>query len=438
MRIMKALRPIVALLMLLIVHAASEARTLPSPTRIRISAVDQQSWRVSYHFKVPVRQLVFVRSPDDSRTRTWKTSAEFELVPAPEGEKAVRRDRAVFTDVSFEVPPVYSVLPKDYAPFSPFGDGGLLFHTGRFFACAEACPANTRWRMELIAQSGRHVLVNGQRKQGYATWLDSDEGRYIYLGEGKVVESPDLLTVIDGALPEAIRNRLIAQLPQFMHYFSRRLGNLPSRPTLFASYDAAYEQGVGRQGGTLPGQIFVHFYGNGWPERMQMADFAGDLAWHFAHEAAHLYQRQRSSDRDAWIHEGSAEALAALAIQAINPEAGDFVRARIERARDKCADSPLGGPLREKMRANASELAYSCGLILNLGIDSAMRSVSPENDGLFTVWRHYILLTPDTEHPGEDAFLAAVASGSTSSVAESLRRALDSADVDVAAPRNHQ
>ena len=31
--------------------------------------------------------------------------------------------------------PTYSRLPKDYAPFSPFGDGGMLFHTGRLFAC---------------------------------------------------------------------------------------------------------------------------------------------------------------------------------------------------------------------------------------------------------------------------------------------------------------
>jgi hypothetical protein len=431
---MKILRPFAALLTLLIVHAASGAKTSPEPARIRISAVDPQAWRVAYHFEAPVHQLVFVRSPDDSRTRNWKTSAEFELVAAPEGEKAVRRDGAAFTDVSFAVPPAYSVLPKDYAPFSPFGDGGLLFHTGRFFACADTCPANARWRMELVARPGRHVLVNAQRRESQASWLDGDEGRNIYVGEGNVVQSPDFVAVIDGALPEAIRNALIAQLSQFMHYFSRRFGSLPSRPTLFASYDMAYEPGFGRQGGTLPGQIFVHFYGKGWPERMQMTGFAEDLAWHFAHEAAHLYQRRRSSDRDAWVHEGSAEALAALAIQATTPEAGDFVRARIQRARDTCAGSLRGEPLREKMRANASELAYSCGLVLNLAIDSAVRSVSPGSEGLYAVWRDYIRRTTHTEHPGEDAFLAAVASASNSTLAESLRRALNSADIDVVAP----
>ena len=41
--------------------------------------------------------------------------------------------------VKFTLTPTYRHLSKDYAPFSPFSDGGLLFHSGRFFACADEC-----------------------------------------------------------------------------------------------------------------------------------------------------------------------------------------------------------------------------------------------------------------------------------------------------------
>lgn len=419
----------IAILALLCAQAAS-ARASPQTPQIRISAVDSQSWRVGYHFKIPVSQLVFARSPDDSRTRNWKTSADFELIAAPEGERARRRDGGVFTDISFEVPPVYSVLPKDYAPFSPFGDGSLLFHTGRFFACADVCPNSAQWRMQLTAPPGRHILLNGQRKLAGAAWLDSDEGRNIYLGDDPAMETADLIAVIDAALPETVKSALIAQLPQFMHFFSQRLGRLHSRPMLFASYDVSHQHGSGRQGGTLAGEVFVHFYGKIWPERMQKAGFAEDLAWHFAHEAAHLYQQQKFSDQDAWIHEGSAEAFAALAIQATRPDAGSFVEGRIEHAHDSCGKSPIGEPMREKMRANGSALAYDCGLILNLAIDSTVRRVSPGSDGLYTVWKDYIRRTTHTEQPGENAFLAAVVAASTADVADSVRRALDSETID--------
>ena len=61
---------------------------------------------------------------------------------------------------------------------------------------------------------------------------------------------------------------------------------------LYVSYDASHPKGRGRQGGVLPDQVFIHFYGGKWPEEMEKPGFADELAWHFAHEAAHLYHRR--------------------------------------------------------------------------------------------------------------------------------------------------
>src|SRR5687768_16852355 len=86
---------------------------------------------VRYETDQPVARLVFPQSPDDSRVRGWRPEAGFELVSDPDGEALRRVDGAAFSAATVAMDPVYRELPKSYAPFSPYGDGGMLFHTGR-------------------------------------------------------------------------------------------------------------------------------------------------------------------------------------------------------------------------------------------------------------------------------------------------------------------
>lgn len=417
-----------ALALCLVACAASLERSDPSfsasTPEISIAAARAQDWTVSYRSEKPMRQLVFARSPDDSRSAEWRTPPEFEIVSTPEGEIARRRNGRPFTKVSFHVTPAYATLPKDYAPFSPFGDGGMLFHTGRFFACADACPDDPKWPMRLSVPDKSQILLNGERKARQATWIDRDSGRNVYIGEAQPIETQELLAVLDKALPPSIREQLVDQLPRFMRHFSARLGELPAKPMLFASYDLSHAKGWGRQGGTLPGQVFTHFYGGKWPEEMSKPNFANDLAWHFGHEAAHLYQGQIFSEdsRDAWIHEGAAEAFAVLALQASEPAIGAFVASKIRKAQADCTTSLGNRSIREAIGAGDFDVAYSCGLVLNLAIDAAVRRISPESDGLYAVWRDYIARVSTKSDVSEEDFLASLASTGSRELAESVRR----------------
>src|SRR4030095_5929397 len=149
-------------------------------------------------------------------------------------------------------------------------------------------------------------------------------------------QADDFIAVIDAALPERIRAQLLAQLPEFMHLFSGKLGALPTRPMLFVSYDASHPKGWGRHGGVLPGQVFIHFYGGKWPAEMEKPEFPDDLAWHFAHEAAHMYHRRTGTESgDDWITEGGAEAFAALALRG---GASAYVQSAEEKARGQCRE----------------------------------------------------------------------------------------------------
>lgn len=391
-------------------HVAARPASQPSAPRIAIEAKADRRWSVTYQLSAPARALRFDRSPDKSRTRSWTVPVDFELVADAQGERVQRRDGAAFTTVTLAVPAAYRELPADYAPFSPFGDGGMLFHSGRFFACADACPEDAEWRFSLRAPAGQHVVVDGRRYAGRATWRDRDSGRNVYVGSAAPIASPDVLAIVDTSLPVDIRGRLDAELPRFMRFFAARLGALPTRPLLFASYDADHKPGWGRQGGTLPGQVFAHFYGAGWPARMMEPGFDFSLAWFFAHEAAHLYQRQiEASDKGAaWVHEGAAEAFAAIALRQLNPALAPQVDAKIAEARTACTAARGGRPLNAVIDGGNFDAAYSCGLLLNLAVHDAALAAEPQSDGLFTVWRTFAETARDGRAPTLSDYAQAV------------------------------
>ena len=397
--------------------------TSPTVARIAILAETPEQWIAAYHLPAPVTELVFARQPDDSRTKDWQPSRDFEIIRTGGAERLRRKDGAPFAYAKVSVPAAYRDLPMDYAPFSPFGDGGMLAYSGRFFACPVECSGAAVFQMQLTAP-GHTILVDGVRHKDNATWRDSAEGRSVYVGETAPVETPDFLSVIDAALPEKIRTQLAADLPGFMRFFAERMGALPERPMLFASYDIRPTAGFGRQGGTLPGQVFVHFYGEAWPEQMAKPGFGADLAWHFAHEAAHLYQRQAyvGSDASSWIHEGGAEAFAAIAMRAQGQAAG--ADAHIAASAATCAKKLSARSVHGALTAGDYDVAYACGLQINLALDAELRRVAPSSDGLFTVWRRFQDQVKGRE-PAEDDFLAAIAFVGNDGLAARVRDMVD-------------
>jgi len=204
--------------------------------------------------------------------------------------------------------------------------------------------------------------------------------------------------------------------------FSGKLGVLPIRPMLFVSYDVSHPKGWGRQGGVLPGQVFVHFYGSKWPAEMEKPGFPDELAWHFAHEAAHLYQGSTSTESgDAWITEGGAEAFAAMASRA---DASAYVQSTEEKALGQCREVLKGRSIRDAIAAGTYDAAYSCGMLLNLAIDSKVR-LATKHDGLYAVWRNY--LKRGTNSGGvlsTAAYLQAVSDVGNADIAEWLQKAV--------------
>ena len=397
---------------------------------ILVTAFHTKQWQVRYDFDAPVARMVFARSPDDSRVQTWTPDQGFEIVATDAGEIARRKDGATFRSVRFRLSPHYRALPSDYAPFAPFGDGGTLFHSGRFFACAEDCPAKPLWSMTLWASPEDRIILDGAERRGQAHWIDQDEGRGIYVGSTAPTQTPDMIALLDQALPAAIRNQLLRQLPAFMRLYSQKLGKAPVRPMLFVSYDVSPYEGEpkrwGSQGGVLPGQVFIHFYGTRWPEEIGKQGTADQLSWHFAHEAAHIYQGKFATDPvDYWIHEGTAEAFAAMALRSLDASAMAFAQSKIEGAKVKCHDQLAGRTIRDALVAGTSDVAYTCGMLLHLQIDAQIRDTT-HRDGIYAVWREYT----KSASTGENAYLAAVSAVGGGQLAEATRAVIGDSDPD--------
>ncbi|MDC0603415.1 hypothetical protein OAP14_10420, partial [Aliiglaciecola sp.] len=165
---------------------------------IAIVKSKDNKWTLTYQTKMPTTRLGFIRNPDSSRIERWRPlSAEFEIVSSENQEYLVKKDGSQFTEASLHLTPTYKHLSKDYAPFSPYSQGGLLIYTGRLFACIDTCSDGVnQWRFSMQVPDGEHIIVGGKVHSGVTSWLDSNDGMNVYVGTQKPMETESVIAVI--------------------------------------------------------------------------------------------------------------------------------------------------------------------------------------------------------------------------------------------------
>lgn len=364
----------------------------------------QGQWWVRYSTAMPVQRIVFQRNPDDSRAKQWIAQSELYKIQVLDGvETVLRTDGQSFNEVSFRLPATYSPLPKEYAAFSPFSDGGMLLHSGRFFACAEHCgPEFNSWTLTLKAPAGEQIIVAGKLYQDEVTWQERDSGSKVYLGKAAPLAGPDFISLVDPALPAALQQQISSQLPLLMAWFTEHMGALDVRPALFASYSTTEDGSYGHQGGTLPGQIFMHWYGHTAIDQLQPES----VFWFFAHEVAHLYQRQAGdieSPQDAWIHEGAAEYLAGVASTEVQQNRL-ILQDKLTEAGKDCVEGLEKEHNYAKAAAANSQLHYSCGLLLNHAINLQLQKAE-QPISMFGLWSLFNSRVQASQSPQASVFL---------------------------------
>ena len=374
--------------------AASATRTPPVSLQITRSA--DNTVRAEYRLALPTTALHFAPHLDGYRARDWKTPpGEFRWVREGDDERIERTDGKPFSRLSLDIPVRYSALEKAYAPFSPFSDGGMLIYSGHFQTCPALPCKGTEPLAVTITAEGETIGVGGKRTAASAAFTSREEGTNVYIGNAQPAATAGFLAIVDPALQPALRDHLLESLPQSMRDFAAIYGDLTITPELYVSLDPQPPSGtsLSSQGDTLPGQVFIHLYGDGWRKPIKLGEVLW-LDWFFAHEAAHFFQRAGTNDiigpdSEAWIHEGGADAMAALVMQTRGDAERTYVAKRIVQARKTCSDGLASVALNNASRAGKLDLHYQCGMLIALAIDADVRRASGGARSLHDVNRRF-------------------------------------------------
>ncbi|WP_155735709.1 hypothetical protein [Pseudoalteromonas luteoviolacea] len=352
----------------------------------RIEKHRDNTWTVTYQADTPVNKLVFNRTPNNSRVKRWQPDdSNYEITFNKEHakESISRKDGRLFTEVKIRLTPTYTPLPKEYAPFSPFSEDGMLLHSGRFFACASTCDDNANAWPLTIKAPGNHIIVEGKVHKNNVQWIGKDSGQKVYVGHEAPIQDTHFVSLIDGRLPPTLKKHIEKDLPKLMNFFADKMGILDYRPALFASFSETDDGGYGHQGGTLSNQIFLHWYGEKAIKKVN----SESIFWFFAHEVAHLYQKQGAdieNPSEAWLHEGAAEFLAGIASAKVANNTG-LLSKKIVTAQRHCLEGLKQEPNYIRAVKSNSRLHYNCGLVLINEINHALVKNDKQLD-IFDAW----------------------------------------------------
>ncbi|RUO50532.1 hypothetical protein CWE21_00055 [Pseudidiomarina aquimaris] len=352
--------------------------------QVQMSKTQQDEWFVAYTFDESVTQATFVRNPDHTRIERWRPidSDYYIGVDAESNHEYIARvDGQAFNSVAFELEPTYVSLRKDYAPFSPFSDGGMSWYSGRFKVCPQSC-SSALWfdyAFSMEAPLSDFVRLPERSKRGELNWRESaSDGQVVYVGPQQPGEPAEhgFETIIDPILPTSLKQRLLRDVPPLTEYFNQRMPHLAERPMLLASFSPTDNGRYGYQGGVIGNQMVLHWYGHSMAERITAPYFVEDTLWFVAHEFAHLYQAGQFSNDSAWIHEGAAEYMALEYLRSIRANSV-YLNHRVSKASEQCLASN-----------DRFELHYACGLLWAAEIDQKIKQEYPH--GLFFLWYMYV------------------------------------------------
>ncbi len=419
-----------ALLFCSIVSACATAPVVTPATAPRIVVEPDERpgfWRATYELADPVRELRFERTP--FRTGVFEVLTAGFAIEREGDTEVLRTAGAPASRIAVRFPEYTRELEKEYDFFQKFTDGSVAIYTGHLAvrhghdAADPACPDCTLRRFRFVPPVGRHVVAGGAVVKGTADWSDSDgEGAYIYIGSITPIETGEVVAIVDPGLPSWLWDETKAALPRLFGTYATRFGSsLSERPLVLFNYADSGGSGYSSGGGVLPGQIQLRVDGAAWKERSENAFL--HLFRFLAHEAAHLWNGRLvryDGTEDAWMHEGSADALTDRVVRALGYGGEQGFLDRQSEALNECRRKLAAFPLRDAAKRNEFQLYYSCGNALALFTENAVASRD-----LFDFWKTLIArvrAAGRTQYDTTDYFAAMAAAGASPDDVERLRQ----------------
>ncbi len=428
--------------LVLVCHAAAASELAVD---IAVEPGKSGSWQVDYRLSEPVDALVFARGNGDYRGDTWRLPRGFVLERLGATDRIRRKNGKPFDRLKATVQTYSERVPKDYTPFIRFSDGSVAVFSGQFIVGVPESAAdsdfidganndNTRWPHSAqlaLDPGGFGTMIVDASVVTDAQSVELGEGEYIYFGEATALETPHLTSVMDAAAPAWLRDLLYESMAKTFEFYKDRLGPLAGgKPFMLTSFTPLEGRRISFTGGVIGSQIAIQLaLGDGIIDKPDEREF---MAQFFAHESAHLWNNGQviaADGSEAWLHEGSAEAMAWLALAELGIHTEATATALFERAVNECVDYLEAGPLATAGRRDQFQAYYECGATIALATHGVMQQ---EGGDLFTVWRALI----ESSLAGEGSYRADDYYAETDEVSTELTAAIKAvAEGEVSDPK---
>jgi hypothetical protein len=342
-----------------LICAAPSLHARPQPAlalTADVSHVARDSWRVDYQFAHPVSAIAF-DAVGDYRASAWKLRTPgLRLVATAEGERIEARNGKPFSKASIDITTFDGQPPKTYAPFSRFTDGGVAMFLGHLQGDARQGKRTLEMApvFRLHGMDGETVIAPPPGRPA-----DSAAQRgYAYFGPAQPAPAGSVHIILDPQTPAWVRETLLDVGARVSQYYERAYGRALRAPLLILiSVSALDAPGMSINGGAVTGQLAYRLSGkqlvSDHPKKREL------LSRLVAHEMAHLWQmnveRGGVGERDPWIHEGGAEAMALDALLQTGIGTQDSVAAYRQAQTATC--DKLGNAV------DTYDGIYACGLV---------------------------------------------------------------------------
>ncbi len=407
-------------------------------------AGDDGRWRATYVLDKPADELRFQRQANFYREDAWEiVTPGWRLDRRGDDQVLVAEAEADRHRLVVEFPEYTDHLVKEYEFFRKFTDGSIAVYTGHLYITGEPPPeegaedeADFLVRVDLRPRDEEHLVVRGKQARGRTVWDDPDgDGTYVYFGTIEPLETDAMIAVLDPGTPEWLTEELRRLLPGMFEFYTTEFGApLPWKPVVLFSFTEREGGGLSNSGGTLSGLVQMSAEGSTWHDATPIN--AEHLLYLIAHEAAHLWNGQLYPYRDSadsWMHEGSADAFAELALMRTGTIDAARLAERRTKALNRCVKGLGDGALHDSGERGQFHNYYSCGNLL------AVWSVAVLGDPgdfqrLFDVWRGVFAHADAESRYDRQSYFDALASlGVDAAKVDALRSFLDEGLDDPAA-----
>ncbi len=337
--------------------AASE---LPS-SEIEIKRLSADQWQVTWSFSKPIEAYRVYPPRLSFRARSWALLSDgFSLDETDKG--AIISSGGVLFDsfeIQFKSDAQYD--PATYVPVLPFSDGGAAIYSGHF---SGDILKQDEWlsipsKFKFIGLPGENTLL--------PPWATELNPVYVYFGPQQPKEAEQVVMIADDQMPQWLQDTFAESVPAVTSVFSELLGfKLKDKPLVFiAAGDLRDIDGYSVKGAGLGGQFTVNLMGKdlliGSRERELM--FQKLLAHELVHNWQHAMPGGDFNPEQAWMHEGSADALAAYGLYTAGVWSAGELEDFHQQQKMSCTKSLGESSLVEAAEEGNWTAIYACGYL---------------------------------------------------------------------------